>query len=180
MKCVISELKARTSDPDRVRRYLRDHEARSAGEDEQLDIYFEVARGRLKLRRGHIENALVHYERPDQARTRESHVSMTSFRSGTDERLLSDLEETLRRALWVRIEVRKRREIYLLDNVRFHLDLVEKLGHFVEIEAIGDVGEVQHLRAQCDKHRKNLGISTKDLVGGSYSDLLMQSGSQEE
>ncbi|MEZ4655681.1 MAG: CYTH domain-containing protein [Candidatus Eisenbacteria bacterium] len=77
----------------------------------------------------------------------------------------------------MRVEVRKRRSIYFIGNVKFHLDHVDGLGEFVEIEAIGAESEVPRLREQCEQHRNNLGISSEDLVGASCSDLLMRSAS---
>jgi len=73
------------------------------------------------------------------------------------------------------VVVDKQREIYFIDNVKFHIDRVEELGNFVEIEAIdksGSLGEEQ-LQKQCRKYMNLLDIAEGDLVGESYSDLLL-------
>ena len=60
------EIKARCEDPRQIRDYLLSHHAIFKGIDHQRDTYFNVSHGRLKLRQGKIENALIHYQRTDQ------------------------------------------------------------------------------------------------------------------
>ena len=140
------------------------------GTDHQVDIYFNVHDGRLKLRKGNIENFLVHYNRPDQAGPKQSDVIL--FKSDPE----STLESILTEALGVLVVVDKQREIYFIDNVKFHVDCVEGLGTFVEIEAIdyeGDIGR-ERLREQCDHYMSLLGIRNDDLCERSYSDMLLE------
>jgi adenylate cyclase, class 2 len=61
MHHLIVEIKARCSDPEKIRTILRARGARFAGLDHQVDTYFRVSAGRLKLREGKIENALIFY-----------------------------------------------------------------------------------------------------------------------
>ena len=68
---VIIEIKAHCSDLDRVRNVLSDAGARRIGLDHQIDTYFEVPQGRMKLRQGTIENNLIYYSRPDGAAWRD-------------------------------------------------------------------------------------------------------------
>jgi adenylate cyclase class 2 len=166
------ELKARCDDPERVRRVLADAGATFHGVDAQRDVYFTVPAGRLKLRRGTIERALVFYQRGDQAGSRRSAVTMARLEAMAPE-LDQALEETLSAALGVHAVVEKRREIRFVDNVKFHLDEVPGLGAFVEIEAIdldGTRGEVR-LRAQCETWQERLGLAPADLVADSYADF---------
>jgi len=74
--------------------------------------------------------------------------------------------------------VDKKRDIYFIDNVKFHLDTVKDLGNFVEIEAIDRSGERDEatLREQCGRFMQLLEISESDLVSYSYSDLLIDDG----
>jgi len=68
------------------------------------------------------------------------------------------------------------REIYFIDNVKFHIDTVKDLGTFVEIEAIdkdGTIGEIELLN-QCEFYLKLFGISKENLVSVSYSDLILE------
>jgi len=88
---------------------------------------------------------------------------------------LIDSRPLLRRALGVAVVVDKRRDIYFLDNVKVHLDEVEGLGTFVEIEAIDLEGTrpLEELRAQCDELMQAFGVREADLLALSYSDLLL-------
>ena len=74
------------------------------------------------------------------------------------------------------VVVDKKREIYFIDNVKFHVDQVEDLGTFVEIEAIDMTGEIgkEKLLEQCEYYLNLFDISKNDLVEYSYSDLLLK------
>lgn len=65
MPITIIEIKARCLDQDKVRNILIGENADFKGKDHQIDTYFNVHNGRLKLREGTIENNLIHYERPN-------------------------------------------------------------------------------------------------------------------
>jgi len=72
------------------------------------------------------------------------------------------------------IIVQKVREIYFIDNVKFHVDVVECLGGFIEIEAIDESGRYsdEQLQSQCEHYMQILGIQPADLLSDSYSDML--------
>jgi predicted adenylyl cyclase CyaB len=72
--------------------------------------------------------------------------------------------------------VDKQREIYFIDNVKFHLDFVKDLGTFVEIEAIDEQGTIgkQILLEQCNFYLDLFKIPPENMVSVSYSDLLLQ------
>ena len=166
------ELKARCADPARVRAMLEAAGADFRGTDAQRDVYFAVPDGRLKLRRGTIEQALVFYRRDDEAVAKRSAVTLARLEAAPPAALAA-LEDVLAAALGVRAVVEKRREIRFVDNVKFHLDDVPGQGAFIEIEAIdldGSRGEA-HLRAQCEAWRERLGLSSPDLVASSYADF---------
>jgi predicted adenylyl cyclase CyaB len=76
--------------------------------------------------------------------------------------------------LGVLVVVDKEREIYFIDNVKFHLDKVKNLGNFVEIEAIDNknIGKEKLLK-QCNEYMKLFSIDKKDLIAESYSDMLL-------
>lgn len=144
--------------------------ADARGIDDQIDTYFQVPRGRLKVREGAIENALIAYERPDEPGAKPCDVRMTELDAGAS----GELRELLEAAIPVRVRVRKRREILFIANVKFHLDEVEGLGAFVEIEAQsrGGVPERPVLEAQAAEWRARLQIADSDLEPRSYSDLM--------
>jgi predicted adenylyl cyclase CyaB len=167
MRVINVEIKARCPNPGQVRAVLRQRNARFAGLDHQVDTYFRVRQGRLKLREGNIENALIYYRRPNQAGPKTSDVLLHQTTRG------SGLKEILAAALGVLVVVDKQREIYHLENVKIHLDRVEGMGEFVEIEAAGDEhADRGALLAQCQELMTAFGIRDEDLVSESYSDLL--------
>jgi len=71
--------------------------------------------------------------------------------------------------------VEKKREIYFIDNIKFHIDTVAGLGEFIEIEAIDEDGSIgkERLQDQCESYLKRFGVSEEDLIANSYSDLLL-------
>lgn len=163
------EIKARCPDVDYVRQMLETQQASYIGLDHQVDTYFKVKQGRLKLREGNIERALIYYERPNLAGPKKSIVSLYKISSD------SDLKEMLTKSIGVLVVVDKQREIYFIDNVKFHLDSIKGLGDFVEIEAIdqeGTIGE-EKLNQQCKDYMNLFKIRDEDLVQLSYSDLLL-------
>ena len=88
----------------------------------------------------------------------------------------SSLKEILTKALGILVVVDKKREIYFIDNVKFHIDIIEDLGTFVEIEAIDNDGTIgkDKLLEQCQFFLDLFKISQEDLISVSYSDLLLQ------
>ena len=163
------EIKARCSHPDIVRRILKERNATFKGVDRQVDTYFNSRNGRLKLREGDIEYSFIHYDREDKIGPKKSMVTL--YRPTRN----STLKEILTSALGVLVVVEKKREIYFVDNVKFHIDIVDRLGSFVEIEAIdatGTMGRDELLR-QCEEYMKLFGIHPDDLIGCSYSDMLL-------
>jgi adenylate cyclase, class 2 len=161
------EFKARCADLDASRETLRRLGATGPTIDHQIDTYFVVPNGRLKLREGTVERALIHYRREDSAGPKRSDVTL--FPVGDDSH---PLKEALTGALGVQVVVDKRREIWWLDNVKLHLDRVTDLGTFIEVEAIAREGlQEDDLLAQCEHLRAALGIQTDDLISVSYCDL---------
>lgn len=164
------EIKARSSRIDEQRSLLQARQADFRGRDHQVDHYFNVPEGRLKLRHGTIEQSLIFYQRSNQAGPKDSSVALTRL---PGEAAAESLAATLHRALGTWVKVDKYREIYFIDNVKIHLDEVVGLGQFIEIEAIGNsANEREKLLAQCQEFMAYLGVKEEELVENSYSDLL--------
>jgi predicted adenylyl cyclase CyaB len=170
MPITIIEIKARCTEQDKVRNILIAENAFFKGKDHQIDTYFNVPNGRLKLREGTIENNLIHYERPDQKGPKQSSVLL--YKSDPN----STLKALLEKANGILVVVDKQREIYFIDNVKFHIDTVKDLGTFVEIEAIDEDGTIgkEKLQSQCENYLKIFNIQEKELLDSSYSDLLIK------
>lgn len=94
------------------------------------------------------------------------------FKSPQDEVLKQILIDSLE----IMVVVKKKRELYTIDNVKFHLDSVDTLGDFLEIEAQDTHGllDKSTLLKQCRYYMNLLHIKRKDLIAKSYSDLLLQ------
>ncbi len=163
------EFKARVENIDVPEHQLKTLNPVYKGLDHQIDTYFNVSRGRLKLREGNIENALIHYERDDTAGQKQSDVILYRHKP---EKPLKDI---LTLHLGVKAVVDKQRKIYFIDNVKFHFDVVKGLGTFVEVEAIDADGDypIDTLKGQCDKYFKFFGLDKSDLVDLSYCDLII-------
>lgn len=173
---VIVEVKAQTDRAEQIREILVGSNARFVGTDHQIDTYFDSPHGRLKLREGSIENHLIYYDRPNQTESKTSKVLLYRPNPEPIPEIgpRTELKALLRAAMGQKLEVDKMREIYFIDNVKFHIDEVKLLGQFVEIEAIDEDGSRTEaiLRKQCEEYVKLLQIKPNDLIGCSYSDLV--------
>lgn len=138
------------------------------GIDNQSDTYYNVSKGRLKLREGNIENALINYDRKNIAGSKLSEVIL--YRHTPDPALKSILEKQF----GIRIVVKKTRKIYFLGNVKFHFDTVEGLGNFIEVEAADNNNEFTagQISEQCNRYLNFFGIRQDQLIDRSYSDML--------
>ncbi len=164
------EFKARCADVSLAENRLQQHHPVFKGTDNQLDTYFNVPAGRMKLREGNIENALIHYERENTADSKASHVLL--YQHQPDE----NLKAILSKALGVKAVVDKQRKIYFIENVKFHFDTVKELGTFIEVEAIDTDGSIgkEKLKEQCGHYAKVLGVQQQDYISVSYSDMIME------
>lgn len=164
------EFKARTNILTELEQNLLTLNPEFIGEDRQIDTYFNVSKGRLKLREGNIENSLIHYERENTANAKSSKILL--YQHQPDETLKAILIKTL----GVKVVVDKLRKIYFIENVKFHFDNLADLGTFVEVEAIdkdGSIG-IEKLQTQCRKYADFFEIKNEDYVSESYSDLIKQ------
>ena len=134
----------------------------------QEDTFFQTARGRLKLRQVSPEHGqLVYYERTDAFGPKRSDYIL----AGTSEP--SALITALTAALGVRGIVRKRRYLYLVGQTRLHLDEVEGLGEFIELEVVlrPEQSDAEG-QAIAQDLMGRLGVQEEDLLEGAYMDLL--------
>jgi adenylate cyclase class 2 len=164
------EIKAQCANPAFVRQWLQTMNAEFIGTDFQTDTYFNVIQGRLKLREGNIETNLIFYERDNQPGPKNSQFHLVRVLNP------SELKAVLEKSCGIKMVVKKKREIYYIKNVKFHIDEVPGLGSFVEIEAgniLADKTEAQLLE-QCNFYLKEFGIKEEDLIAESYSDMMLQ------
>ena len=169
MSAINFEFKAKCADIAAAEKKLLTLDPVFAGEDNQCDTYFNVPEGRLKLREGNIENALIFYKRENTAGAKLSTVLLYQHQPD------KTLKEILTASLGIKIVVQKKRRIYFIENVKFHFDSIEGLGTFTEVEAIdrtGDIG-LEKIKEQCSHYADFLGIHPDYYIAHSYSDMLM-------
>jgi len=134
----------------------------------QEDTFFNVREGRLKLRVLAADRGqLIYYSRPDQSGPKRSdyHIYETGDPAG--------LKSLLALALGVRGVVRKTRYLYLAGQTRIHLDDVQGLGQFIELEVVLRPGQTDaDGQAVAADLMAKLGVEESDLLDGAYMDLL--------
>jgi predicted adenylyl cyclase CyaB len=162
------EIKARIHDVDEVRARAAALSDAPSVMLEQEDTFFRVPEGRLKLRvfpSGKGE--LIAYFRPDTSGPKTSEYFL--YRTADPE----SLKGLLVTALGVRGVVRKRRMLYLVGRTRIHLDEVEGLGAFLELEVVLEDGQPEAEGEAIARHLLGeLGVRDEDRVAKAYIDLL--------
>lgn len=163
------EIKARCSNPSKVRQLLiQQPNLQFIGVDAQIDTYFKIPSGRLKLREGNIENSLIYYDRENKKDAKKSEVTLYKPTE------VASLKAVLVAALPTLIVVEKKREIYFIDYIKFHIDTLTDLGSFLEIEVIDtkDTMNINKMKEQCQFYMDLLNVQKEDLMTHSYSDML--------
>ena len=165
------EIKARLSDYENTARRARELSPSEPVVIAQEDVFFPCPSGRLKLRilspgRGE----LIFYQRPDQEGPKTSHYSLAPTADPTG------LRHVLASAYGEKAVVRKVRHLYLVGRTRIHLNQVEELGDFLELEVVL-AGEDSIGDGEAEAHQlmSSLGVTPEDLVPDAYVDLLERS-----
>ncbi len=163
------EFKARVDDLNTYEKILFQIGAQYIGTDHQIDTYFNTHLGRLKLREGNIENALIQYDRADTTHAKLSSVILYMHKPD------KALKDILTLQLGIKTIVDKFRKIFHLENVKFHLDTVTKLGTFIEVEAIDNKNmySQKFLENQCEYYFNLFGLGEYSLQPKSYSDMVI-------
>jgi predicted adenylyl cyclase CyaB len=142
-------------------------------EIEQDDTFFECRTGRLKLRTFADDmGELIFYRRTDE------HGPKESFYVRTPTAAPDSLREALALAYGVVGRVRKHRTLFIAGRTRIHLDVVEGLGSFLELEVV--LREDESVDAgvrEAHELMQRLGVKPSDLIDRAYVDLLAQGGS---
>lgn len=165
------EFKAKVKDPDSLEKLFKENGAFFVEDLDQVDTYFCVSNGRLKLREtvGH-PSELIFYNRDEN--------SATSMQSNYDVMLLADLslKDFLVKSLGVKVVVEKRRRLLKMKNARIHFDQVKNLGQFLEFEVVSkgdDVGDANLL----EKLKSLAAFFVLEDINCSYNDLMLSNSS---
>lgn len=169
------EIKARARNFERQRRIAEEIGNGPARHLIQEDTFFNVPAGRLKLRA--LEDGsgeLIQYYRVDSTGPAESRYRL--YPTGDPE----SLKDVLAAALGTRAVVRKQRTVHLVGPTRIHLDRVEGLGDFVELEVVlePDQGPEEGVRT-AEGLMSKLQIEEPDLIRAAYVDLLEAQGRRD-
>lgn len=163
------ELKAHDPDPARSLEICRTVGAEDHGEIWQRDTYFQVASGGLKLREERPGRPhLIQFQRANEPQQRESRYRIIEIDDG------AVLSAALADAIGIRVVVTKHRRLFLWRDVRIHLDQVEQLGEFIELEAVAppdsDLTDEHDLVVEL---RRAFEITDDRLLAVGYADQLL-------
>lgn len=143
----------------------------------QIDIYYSTKQGRLKLRKEKIRNKenyyqLIYYERPDTNNPSERYSDYLIYPIENATLFKKVFENVLN----VELKVKKTRKLYLIENARIHMDRVEDLGNFVEIEiVINNEKEMKNSKNFMENLLNTMGISELEKIDCGYRELMLQS-----
>jgi predicted adenylyl cyclase CyaB len=134
----------------------------------QDDTFFKCDNGRLKLRAfDNGSGQLIFYRRQDKHGPKESYYVLSETNSP------DSLREALSLAYGLLGRVKKKRLLYMVGRTRVHLDTVEGLGQFMELEVVLEDGEATEIGVrEADQLMRCLGIQPSQLIEGAYLDLL--------
>ncbi len=164
------EIKVQINDLSKTRNLAKDFckwKKHSTFTQKQEDIYYKAESGRLKLRiiDGKAGN-FIHYHRANTAPKRVSEYTIAE----TD--TPAPMKDILKSLFGVLVTVRKTREIFIVNNIRIHLDSVAGLGKFLEFEVI--FSSLKKAEREIEKLIKHFGLDEKQFIKVSYSDLLLK------
>ena len=164
------EIKAYCDDLELFKSKLLQLPVTFKGMDFQTDTFFNVPHGRLKLRESSLYgNILIPYLRPDQEGPKQSEYELIPI---SDAQKIKNLFSKI---LGIKGEIKKKRQIYLFENVRVHLDEVEKLGNFIELETvIDDEKTINENKEKTKWLLRYFNIDSSQLVESAYIDLIFK------
>jgi adenylate cyclase class IV len=169
------EFKAELRNLEAARRQCKLIGAERAGQLRQTDTYYRLPDGRLKKREaisgtgpsGREPIQWIFYHRPDRVSPKMSNYTM-----------LTDDQARRRwgtQGLKPWLAVNKTREVWLIGDVRIHLDQVDDLGIFIEFEAlVSRRFDVKMCHAAIAELRDRFGPLIGEPLSASYSDMVQQ------
>ncbi|XP_011694777.1 PREDICTED: uncharacterized protein LOC105454108 [Wasmannia auropunctata] len=164
------EIKAVTQDIERTISKATELSDTTQTVIEQHDIFFKTKEGRLKLRKFKDGTAeLILYKRPDVPGPKLSTYDRVPLNAG----IVESMEDILSRSIGVLGVVKKTRLLFIVGQTRVHIDKVDGLGNFVELEVVlqkdQDIKTAQKI---ADNLMEALLIKEDDLIAEAYIDLL--------
>ncbi|GAB1598568.1 uncharacterized protein LOC115212073 isoform X1 [Argonauta hians] len=164
------EIKARVGDVEQLKEKVLLESGSRSDLLIQEDVFFNVPQGRLKLRKTqNAQSMLIYYERKDTEDAKESNFDISFIEDP------ASLQVVLSRALGVKGIVKKQRELYITGQTRVHVDVVEGLGNFMELEVMMKENQDKSEGIQiAEDLMAKFNIQNSDLIAGAYIDLLSE------
>jgi predicted adenylyl cyclase CyaB len=165
------ELKVVIDNPNQVQKILHKIGAKLKEHLYQVDTYFNCKEGRLKTREiNHKNFQLIFYNRPNTENSKISDYKIIKL----NKQELKEQKSYLEKNKGIKIKVIKKRELWIYKNTRIHLDKVNNLGNFLELETVvKNQKTLQQLIIEHGQIIKLLGLVDYPVIGQSYSDLLL-------
>ena len=161
------EIKAKIRDSEKVQKLVEELCPNPVHTEHQEDTFFTTSKGRLKLRESDDKSALIYYDRKDSLEPSQSDIAI-SFTDSPD-----TLKPVLSKSLGIRGIVKKNRTLYKYEQTRIHLDDVEGLGKFIELEVVLKSGQtLKDGEAIANKLMDKFNIQKTDLIDVAYIDLI--------
>jgi len=165
------ELKIRVTSHQSLKKILEQIGAENKGMLKQKDVYYSVPNGLLKLRIENGNESLIFYNRNENDENRWSDFEVLQFANAKGEKFFSKLFD-------VEIIVKKKRELFYYDDTRIHLDKVNNLGKFLELETLVINGKAD-AQKRFAKIISLLKLDESKQIRKSYRDLLMSNTKQK-
>ncbi|MFC1593480.1 class IV adenylate cyclase [Candidatus Neomarinimicrobiota bacterium] len=161
------EIKARITDYDKVKRLVEDLCHNPIYTEQQEDTFFNSSKGRLKLRESDGESEIIYYDRPNSYEPKQSDIAI-SFTKNPD-----SLKSVLSKSNGIRGIIKKKRILYKYGQTRIHLDDVEGLGNFIELEVVLEQNQTSKDGETIAYNLMNkFDIQKTDLIDIAYIDLI--------
>lgn len=164
------ELKIKLNDFKRVVSQLKKIGAKYINQLHQIDTYFNIKSGRLKIR--NINNKifeLIYYQRPNKKSSKISNYQILNIKKNQ----IQKIKSILKKSLEVKIIIEKDRGLWQFNNTRIHLDRVKKLGNFLELETVVKKN-LEEARIEHSKIINLLNLKNYKKCSNSYSDLALK------
>lgn len=164
------ELKIRVTSHQSLKKILEQIGAENKGMLNQIDVYYSVPNGLLKLRIENGNESLIYYNRNENYKNRWSDFEVLQFANAKGEKFFNNLFD-------VEVIVKKKRKLFYYDDTRIHLDTVNNLGNFVELETLVINGKAD-AKKRFAKIISLLKLDESKQIRKSYRDLLMSNAKQ--
>ncbi|XP_021198892.3 uncharacterized protein LOC110382578 [Helicoverpa armigera] len=167
------EIKAKITDYDNICKIAQELSGGPAKIINQDDTFYKVNEGRLKMRIYEDSSAtLVRYDRSDEGGPKLSNYELLNF-SVEDKDKAKLLDDMLKKCLGIRGRVVKERKLFMVDQTRIHIDTVEDLGNYMELEVVLRPEQtLEEGQAIARDLQNKLGVKDEDLIECAYVDLL--------